>query len=500
MVARFSRFLTLTGVAALVIVSCTRETPLQPLRPDVIAQDTTPPDTLAPSNDDIANARFTYPLPYEDTVDISHATVEQGEPSSSCDASAGPASRSVWYFTTSNLSAPMTAQLLGGDSAIVVAVYAVSYDSTGPVLTEVGCSFFGGSVTFAADSGTSFYFQVYDYQDLGSRTLFRLDQRGGPTGPPNDNFDNATIAPGVPYSSNVDMTTATNEPGEPVPYCGLYPNTVWYQFTPGETRGLQTGFRFTSTFSIIAVYTGSSLYNLSLLTCGYSYSNLTFTARAGTTYYVQISNYGGSGQFFLEPPPPPQANFFMSPSDPSSFDFTQFYDQSYDPGGVGIETWLWDFGDGSSGSGYSVSHRYAVDGDYAVVHAVTTYDGRTASVSRTIQVRTRDVAITRFSTPSSGMSGKTAKLSVDIRSNRYPETVQVQLFKSVPGGYQSVATSIQTLPTRNRVTSVAFSYTFTSQDAAVGKVTFRALVNILSGRDALPADNEAIGPPTKVTR
>jgi len=98
------------------------------------------------------------------------------------------------------------------------------------------------------------------------------------------------------------------------------------------------------------------------------------------------------------------------------------------------------------------------------------------------------------------MSGKTAKISVDIRSNRLPETVQVQLFKSVPGGYQLVAVSQQTLPTRNRVTSVAFSYTFTSDDAAIGKVTFRAVVSIVNGREALPAHNEAIGPPTKVNR
>ena len=89
---------------------------------------------------------------------------------------------------------------------------------------------------------------------------------------------------------------------------------------------------------------------------------------------------------------------------------------------------------------------------------------------------------------------------MDLRSNRYPETVQVELFKSVPGGFQLVATSTQTLPTRNRVTSVLLSYTFTPEDATIGKVTFKAVVSLLGARDALPADNEAIGPPTKVSR
>ena len=178
----------------------------------------------------------------------------------------------------------------------------------------------------------------------------------------------------------------------------------------------------------------------------------------------------------------------------------QFFDQSYDPGGVGIETRAWSFGDGVTATGYNPSHRYAADGDYLVELTVTTFDGRTGSTSRILQVRTHDVAITRFQTPSSGATGKTARISVDIRSNRNPETVQVQLFKSVPGGYQFVATSTQTLPTRNRVTSVAFSYTFTADDAAIGKVTFRAVATIVNDRDALPADNEAIGPPTKVNR
>jgi hypothetical protein len=53
---------------------------------------------------------------------------------------------------------------------------------------------------------------------------------------------------------------------------------------------------------------------------------------------------------------------------------------------------------------------------------------------------------------------------------------------------------------RDRVSTVLFSYTFTPDDAIIGKVTFRAVAVILGGRDALPADNVAIGPPTKVLR
>jgi hypothetical protein len=78
--------------------------------------------------------------------------------------------------------------------------------------------------------------------------------------------------------------------------------------------------------------------------------------------------------------------------------------------------------------------------------------------------------------------------------------VQVRLFKSVPGGFQLVATSTQTLPTRNRVTSVVFSYTFTPDDGIIGKVTLKVVADLVGARDALPADNEAIAPPAKVTK
>ena len=50
----------------------------------------------------------------------------------------------------------------------------------------------------------------------------------------------------------------------------------------------------------------------------------------------------------------------------------------------------------------------------------------------------------------------------------------------------------------NRTTMFDFSYTFTSADATLGEITFKAVATILNARDALPGDNEAIAPPTKV--
>jgi hypothetical protein len=74
--------------------------------------------------------------------------------------------------------------------------------------------------------------------------------------------------------------------------------------------------------------------------------------------------------------------------------------------------------------------------------------------------------------------------------------------KSIPGGFEPVGTLTLFVPVREtgRAVSFSFSYTFTPDDASIGKVTFKAVATIVGARDALPADNEAIASPTKVNR
>ena len=69
------------------------------------------------------------------------------------------------------------------------------------------------------------------------------------------------------------------------------------------------------------------------------------------------------------------------------------------------------------------------------------------------------------------------------------------------GQFQQFGSLTQSVPInpRNGTTDFAFSYTFTADDAQIGKVTFKAVTVISGARDALPADNEAIAPPTKVS-
>jgi hypothetical protein len=132
---------------------------------------------------------------------------------------------------------------------------------------------------------------------------------------------------------------------------------------------------------------------------------------------------------------------------------------------------------------------------------VTTTDGRTASTSQVVQVRTHDVAIVGLGVPKSPHVGQTIAVNVDVANKRYPETVQVDLHKSIPGGFQQVGSLTQSVPVRppgGTSTRFAFSYTITQADGTTGKVSFKAVATMIDHRDALPADNELTSTPVRI--
>jgi PKD domain-containing protein len=334
--------------------------------------------------------------------------------------------------------------------------------------------------------------------------------------PPNDYFANATTVAALPYTDTVDMTEATTEYGEYM-NCDYSTQTVWYRFTPASDTWLHVQPTFSFYTASVTVWkdTGSGIQGLNWVTCS-DQSGVSLLVHPGSTYYFEgkapCCYLSGNLQisFTQTQPPQPVCDFNFYPSDPSVFDRVQFYDNSYDPGGQGIQSRVWDYGDGDDAtapgdSSGAPGHVYGSDGDYVVTLKVTTTDGRTATASHTVPVRTHDVAITQFKVPQSASAGQTRQVVVGVRNNRYPENVTVMLEVSQPGNYYNfgqVGMLQQFVPVRssNRTTDFAFNYTFTASDAAIGKVVFRATATLTSARDALNADNVAVSLPTKVAK
>jgi hypothetical protein len=449
-----------------------------------------------PANDDFADATVISALPFSDSGDLDGTTTEPGEPGGCFDQ----APQTVWYAFTPAADIVVKADLDGSDFGVVVSVYeALGGGFEG--LHFLDCIGFAGSSVLTAQAGTTYYYQVKSTFVGTANLQFHVQQLPPP---PNDDFANATQVTALPFSDTVDhLIAATREPDEPFPCAGgLIDSTVWWAFTPAASGPYSVSFDGPLS-PHLAAYTGSSLADLSLAACS-SGGLLTFQATAGTTYYLRAA-----GAFTLDFPmffrldvtPAPVAAFSFSPFDPSTFDTVQFQDESSDPGGVGIQSQAWTFGDGASAEGCCPTHRYAQDGDYTVGLTVTTGDGRTGSTSRVVQVQTHDVAVVRIDVPSSARVGRTIQVDVRVRNTRYPETVQVELFKGVPFGFQPIDSLTRSVPVqpRNRTTLFSFTYTITQADKSIGKVNFKAVATVTDHRDALPADNELVSRPVKVT-
>jgi hypothetical protein len=445
-----------------------------------------------PANDLFANAEPVTSLPFSDSGDLNGTSTEPGEPQA-CNFQ----NQSVWYSFTPTVAEAVTIDLHGSDPGVVATVY----QSFGPGIGSlgfVGCLGSGGSMELSASANTTYYIQAGSVSFGSAHLQINLNEVPPPA---NDDFANATRIGSVPYSDTADRSAAGLESGEPAfPSCGSISHTIWYAFTPTTDETLYAHGNAGGVNSFIAVYTGNSLAGLTEVGCG-SDRNV-FRATAGTTYWIQVGSYDGQPgalqSFTLEVAPAPSVAAFVNPPDPSVFDTAQFSAFVFDPAGVGsVQTEHWDFGDGASADGCCPTHRYSADGSYTAKVTATLDDGRTGSSSVQVNVRTHDVAISKVTVPQSASPGQTKSITVSVTNRRYPETVQVQLAKSTPNGFANVGTLTLSVPAGKAV-DFRFSYVFTDDDAAIGKVSFQATASIVGARDALPGDNTFTSLATRV--
>jgi len=122
----------------------------------------------------------------------------------------------------------------------------------------------------------------------------------------NDSFANAfAISP--PTTINGNNRGATRQPSEPRP-CGSIGATVWYRFTPSAAGTLTatTVGGNTNYDTVLAIYRGTTLSNLSRLACnddtgGTLQSRVSASVSAGQTYYIQLGGFSSAtGDFTLQ--------------------------------------------------------------------------------------------------------------------------------------------------------------------------------------------------------
>ncbi len=275
-----------------------------------------------PANDFFANAEAVTSLPFSATPDITDTGSEIGEPQNCYSMQ-----RTVWYSFTSTETMSVRADMLG--SAIYG--YVNIYHATGSgisnlqPLTCVGPS--GGSSTFLAEAGQTYYLQAGVSLFGGNGTIQVNLQQVFP--PANDFFANAEAVASLPFSASPDITDTTVEPNEPQ-NCNFSQRTVWYSFTSAETMSVRVDTLGGAVNSIVEIYhaTGTGISNLQYLTCVYSGSPSTFLAEAGQTYYLQASPNGGIGtiQINLQQVFPPANDNFANAEVITSLPFTATVD------------------------------------------------------------------------------------------------------------------------------------------------------------------------------
>ena len=241
----------------------------------------------------------------------------------------------------------------------------------------------------------------------------------------------------------------------------------------------------------MAVYTGSTVGSLDPVPVTRAFSNTIFEAVAGT-YLLQLGHNGissGSSGMLgisIDRTPPPNVSAFWSPFDPLVLRPGQFFANGFDPAGIGIESWVWEFGDGGTASGPSASHRYFADGDYDV--RLTAHTGRPFGfLGPHPERRTHDVAISKLVVPQAASAGQTRSITVTVVANGYDESVpcsSTEVFRRVPHRMSTQWVQVARHDVRLRLTA---------EDAALMKMTFKAVATI-NGADATGGQRGRLAP------
>ncbi|MBI1849494.1 MAG: HYR domain-containing protein [Planctomycetes bacterium] len=156
-------------------------------------------------------------------------------------------------------------------------------------------------VSFAAVSGTVYRIEV---DGFGGATGSGNLSISAATPPANDECGTATILPAAgpfPIVGTQSTTLATSNASDPVQSCsgGTNSNSVWFQWTPSSHCNATFATCTSSYDTVVTVYSGACGALGTELACSDDFcglqSQVTWAARAGTTYRIEACDFGSPG-------------------------------------------------------------------------------------------------------------------------------------------------------------------------------------------------------------
>jgi len=226
------------------------------------------------------------------------ATVESGEPA----ISGIGGGTSLWWTWTAPSSGPFKINTAGSGYDTILAVY------TGSALNnlqqvassdDVSATDVTSSVSLNVTAGTTYQIAVEGKAGKSGATFLTITPI-----PQNDNFASAQAISGTSVAVAGSTLGASTEAGEANPTGQNGGHSVWYQWTAPATGHFNLAAFSTAIDMTAAIYTGTSLSNLSLVganddSISYNTDSLiSFNATAGQSYYIQIDNVDASGGAF----------------------------------------------------------------------------------------------------------------------------------------------------------------------------------------------------------
>lgn len=443
-----------------------------------------------PSNDDFDHATAVTSLPYHGELTTAGSTRSPDDPTE------------CYYYGTDSVWLKYTAP----EDAIVRATiggqpYMAVYTGERGSLSMVPgtCTFLQTKTdTFHVKGGTTYYFALVEhYAGYGKDFTFDLI-----TVPAEPNDDRAAAAvTGFPATLEGDLRRASSEPGELRSACEPEATqSVWYRYTPDRTRFVHLE-RTASYFSKISVFRAGDLSELDCTSTRVN-NGAVFAATVGESYLIRVAAEEADAEYFklsFGNAPTIKPSSYNSPTDPSVYDDVSFSPIAGDPLGMDLATGEIQFGDGTSApiaGRDAIKHRYAKDGEYRVRVTGSTKDGRSGTTERVLKVETHDVTLSGFSVPSTARAGDTKRLKVSVGNNTpFDEEVTVTL-RTESGDVGTLTQRVAGSP--SGMVEFPFAYTFTADDVARGKATFKVTANLryrFDGDDN-PKDNELVASTT----